>query len=224
MQPQRRRGAEGTEDRVQGLGSRVWGFGFRAIRTEPAPVTSAESLPPKPCTLHPAPYTLHPLRSLRLCGFFWAILAGVLALGAALSALQWGVNGSQSPFATDVGEIQNALPRWGTIHFTGYPLYTFLGSAWVTLWRWLGVEPAAGSSLWSALWGAAAAALFALVAMELGASGPLAALGALIASLATSAWIDNSLAEIHSMTMAFTGATLWLALRYGRTGARRDLI
>ena len=35
----------------------------------------------------------------------------VAVLIIVLTTLQWDVNGSQSPYATDVGEIQNALPR-----------------------------------------------------------------------------------------------------------------
>jgi hypothetical protein len=88
------------------------------------------------------------------------VLAAAATLLIALSGLQWQINGSQSPYATDIGEIQNALPRWGTLHFTGYPLYTALGSLFVTLLRWLGVQPASGASLFSAVWAAAGLALF----------------------------------------------------------------
>ncbi|GAG51989.1 unnamed protein product, partial [marine sediment metagenome] len=102
----------------------------------------------------------------------WVILAAVAVLIIVLTTLQWDVNGSQSPYATDVGEIQNALPRWGTLHFTGYPLYTFVGSMWVSFLRLLGVAPAAGASLFSAMWGAAAAALLVLLAVELGVPAP----------------------------------------------------
>ena len=154
----------------------------------------------------------------------WVILAAVAALIIALTTLQWDVNGSQSPYATDVGEIQNALPRWGTLHFTGYPLYTFAGSMWVSFLRLLGVAPAAGASLFSALWGAAAAVLLVLLAIELGVPAPTAFLTSLVASLSTSVWIYSSLAEVHSLTMVLSLATLLLALRFGRSGARRDLL
>lgn len=145
-------------------------------------------------------------------------MAGLLFL----STFQTVVNGSESPYATDVGEIQNALPRWGTIHWTGYPLYTGLGSLFVTLLRWTGVPPAAGASLFSALWGAVAVGLLVALLQEIGVSGPLAVLGALVAAASTSIWMDASLAEVHTLTMVFTLATLLFAVRFGRSGERRD--
>ena len=51
----------------------------------------------------------------------WPAVAMAVALLLYLSTFQTVVNGSVSPYTTDVGEIQNALPRWGTIHWTGYP-------------------------------------------------------------------------------------------------------
>ena len=141
-----------------------------------------------------------------------------------LWTLQYGVNGSQHAYATDVGEIQNALPRWGTIHYPGYPLYSLLGSLLVTLLRPLGVEPAAGTSLLSALWGGATVALIYALACELGARPLLAALGATVAGLSTSLWMDSSLAEIHTMGLALALASLYFALRFGRTGERKDLL
>ena len=154
----------------------------------------------------------------------WALLAGLGSLLVFLSTLQWGVNGSQSAYATDVGEIQNALPRWGTIHFTGYPLYTLLGSLFVSAVRLGGLEPAAAASLFSALWGAAGSILLVFLGIELGIPRPLGALTSLLMSLALSVWIDGSLAEVHTMSMALIIASLWLALRFRRTGNRRDLL
>jgi len=141
-----------------------------------------------------------------------------------LSTFQTVVDGSQSPYTTDVGEIQNALPRWGTIHWTGYPLYTFLGSLFVTLLRWVGIPPAAGASLFSVLWSVVSVGLLAALLQELDVSGPLAALGALVAAASTSVWMDASIAEVHAMTIALTLAVLLFALRFGRLGGRRDLL
>lgn len=154
----------------------------------------------------------------------WVLLASLVTFFAFLSTLQWHVNGSPSPYATDAGEIQNALPRWGTIHFTGYPLYTFLGSLFVTCMRWIGIQPAAGSSLYSALWGVATVILFVLLALELGVPDYLASVSSMVMALTMSFWIDASLAEVHTMSMALTLATLFFAVRFGRTGGRRDLL
>jgi len=154
----------------------------------------------------------------------WVILAAIATLIVLLTTLQWDINGSQSPYATDVGEIQNALPRWGTIHFTGYPLYTFTGSLWVTFLRVLGIQPAAGASLFSALWAVVSAALLVALALALGVPAPMAVVASLITTLSTSTWVYSSLAEIHTMTMVFTLATLLFAVRFGRSGAKPDLL
>ena len=98
-----------------------------------------------------------------------AFAAALIIALACLTTLQWTYNSSPHVYTTDVGEIQNALPRWGTLHFTGYPVYSILGSAFVSLLRVVGVGPALGSSLYSALWSVAAAALVAALAVRLGA-------------------------------------------------------
>lgn len=156
--------------------------------------------------------------------WLWPLAVALVALGAYLSTLQTWANGSESPYATDVGEIQNALGRWGTIHEPGYPLYTFVGSAVVSASRLAGLSVAAGASLHSALWGAATAALLYLLARELGAGAPWAAAGALTAALGTSTWVDASLAEVHTMGAAFFAGTLLFAARYGRLGRPADLL
>ena len=153
----------------------------------------------------------------------WALLAMVVAAALFLSTLQTSVNGSPSPYATDVGEIQNALPRWGTIHWSAYPLYSLLGSSFVTLLRWLGVPPAAGTSLFSTVWGVLSVGLVVELLRELRTSDPLSVLSGLTAAASTSLWIDASLAEVHTLTVAFTVASLLFALRFARSGERRHL-
>lgn len=137
--------------------------------------------------------------------------------------MQLVINGLTNPFTTDVGEIQNALPRWGTLHFTGYPQYTFIGSLFVTVLGWLGMTPAAAASLYSAVWGAIAIALLVWVMIELDVPTPLAVIPALLFGLSGSMWIDASLAEVHTMTMALTFGTLLTAVRFGRNGKISDM-
>ena len=91
------------------------------------------------------------------------LLAMLLAFVLFLTTLQTIPNGSLHPYGTDTGEIQNALPRWGTLHFPGYPLYSFLGSGFVSLLQLMGIAPATGSSLFSALWGAISVGLLVLL-------------------------------------------------------------
>ncbi len=171
----------------------------------------------------------HPTRpqgssSLLQAGWTVPLLIALVALALFLTTLQWDVNGSPSPYATDVGELQNALPRWGTIHFTGYPVYMITGSAFVTLLRWVGIPPAAGASLLSAVWGAAAIGLLVALTIALGAPRELAAPAGLLAAVSTATLVDASLAEIHTMTMALTAASLLLTLRLAKTGARRHFL
>jgi hypothetical protein len=156
--------------------------------------------------------------------WLWVLVAVFLAGLVYLSTYQIHISGSWSPYATDVGEIQNALPRWGLIHHSGYPQYSALGSLFVTILRPLGIAPAAGASLFSVLWGLITVALLVILAMDLDVPGPFAALGALATAVSTSIWIDASLAEVHTMTLAISVATLLFALRYGRSGKRSDLL
>lgn len=154
----------------------------------------------------------------------WVILAVTVAALLYLSTVQTIINGGGHPYVTDVGEHQNALPRWGTIHHSGYPQWTALGSLFVSVVRLAGVSPAAAVSLYSLVWGLATVALLVVLAMELGAAGPFAVLGALAAAVSTSVWMDASIGELHTATMALTLATLLFALRFGRSGARADLL
>ena len=155
---------------------------------------------------------------------FWLALIMLIVGASYLSTLQWTINGSEHAYATDVGEIQNALPRWGTIHYPGYPLYSLLGSSFVTVLRAVGIEPATGGALFSVVWGMVTVALLFALARELGARRLPSALGALAAALSTSFWVDSSLAEVYTMGTALLVATLYLALRFGRYGQRRDMM
>ena len=150
------------------------------------------------------------------------LLTAVVAFLIFLSTLQTGPNGSPHPYATDVGELQNALPRWGTIHFSGYPQYTFLGSLFVTILRPI-MPPAVSTSLYSAVWGAVAVALLFWLMTELDVRNWIAGMTAVLYALSTSMWVDASIAEIHTMTMALLFGILVTAVRFNRTGAQKDL-
>ena len=151
------------------------------------------------------------------------ITVGLLSFISFLTTLQVHINGSPHPFATDVGEIQNALPRWGTIHYNGYPLYTFMGSFFVTVLRLVGISPAIGASLYSAMWGTISALLLILLMKSLGVHPLPAALTALMYALSTSIWVDASIAEVHTMSMVLSFITLYYAVQFGRFGQKRDL-
>ena len=148
------------------------------------------------------------------------VIAGTALLSFVffLSTLQLDINGSRHPFATDVGEIQNALPRWGIIHFNGYPLYSIIGSAFVTLLRPLGIEPALGASLLSAVWGAISIGLLVALALHFEVPRLVASASGLLFATSTSIWVDSSIAEVHTMSIALTLGTLIAALRFSRLG------
>lgn len=154
----------------------------------------------------------------------WVLSAGIIAFALFASTLQVHINGSNHPYATDVGEIQNALPRWGTIHHSSYPLYSVIGSLFVTVLGWVGVAPAASASIFSALFGALTIGLIVILALEMGISGPSAAIGAIATAVSTSIWVDASIAEVHTVTLAFSVTTLLFAMRFGRKGTRNDLL
>lgn len=154
----------------------------------------------------------------------WTVVAVLIAAALYLPTYQTIINGGSHVYVTDVGEHQNALPRWGIIHHSSYPQWSALGSLFVTILRLFGVAPAAGVSLWALLWGLITVALLVWLAFELGADGPFAALGALAAGLSTSMWVNSAVGELHTMTTALTVATLLFALRFGRSGSRADLL
>lgn len=151
------------------------------------------------------------------------IASTVVAFIIFLTTCQLGINGSQHPYTTDVGEIQNALPRWGTIHYTGYPLYTALGSIFVTLLHAIGISPAMAGSMYTAIWGAIAIGLLTSLILAFEIQPLIAAVSAVLFALTTSMWVFASVAEVHTMTMALSFATLLVALRYKRTGQKKYL-
>ena len=96
-----------------------------------------------------------------------------------LTTLQPSIADASSPYLRDVGNAQNALSRWGTLHGSGYPLYAFSGSLFVALLRGLGVEPALAAGLYSTLWAVATlVVLYAFLVAWLDDSLPTGALTA----------------------------------------------
>ncbi len=151
------------------------------------------------------------------------IASALVAFILFLTTCELGINGSQHPYTTDVDEIQNALARWGTIHYTGYPLYTALGSAFVTLLHAIGIPPAMAGSIYAAAWGAISIGLLTSLILAFEVQPLIAATAAVLFALTTSMWVFASVAEVHTMTMALSFAILLMAVRYKRTGQRKDL-
>ncbi|HET6443166.1 MAG TPA: DUF2723 domain-containing protein [candidate division Zixibacteria bacterium] len=150
--------------------------------------------------------------------------SGILIFIVYLSTVQSIPNGSPHAYTTDVGEIQNALPRWGTLHFPGYPLYSLIGSIFATILRPFGIQPALGTSLFSAVWGALSVSLLAALSLVFSVPVLAAVATSILFGLAASVWVDASLAEVHTMTVALLLVSILAALQFGRSGKRSTLL
>ncbi|MBX3065359.1 MAG: DUF2723 domain-containing protein [Anaerolineae bacterium] len=129
--------------------------------------------------------------------------------------------GNISPYMDDVGEIQVALNVWGTIHHTGYPLYTVLGNICVAVLRVLGLNPAAAPAIYALLWGLLGLAVFYLLLLNLTAKPLIAAACTLILGLTRTIWIHNIIAEVYSMSFALSMLLVAIALWRGEMTVRR---
>jgi hypothetical protein len=170
-----------------------------------------------------------PMRTRPTATLLTATLVVILLL-IYLPTLQTIVNGSSHYTMIDVGEIQTALNVWGTIHATGYPLYTIIGSAIVGVMRAFGVASATAPGLLSLLFGLAALVLlFALAVNVLTPDArpentrtdmglkplvrPLAALAVmLLFGLTRTVWIYNVVAKYYSFNLLIMTLLLLLAL------------
>lgn len=110
--------------------------------------------------------------------------------------------------------MQVALNLWGTVHYTGYPLYTILSALLTQLFVALGAAPALAASLTSLLWSLLALWLFYLILRRLTPHNPLlAALILLTFGLAETIWLHSIITEVYSFSLLLTGLVLYLGLR-----------
>jgi hypothetical protein len=137
------------------------------------------------------------------------LAAGIIILAVYLTTLQTIPNGSSHPYMIDVGETQVALNVWGTLHATGYPLYTVLGNFFTPLPELLGVNPAAASSLFSVIWTLLALGGFYVLLNRLTGKRLLSAASLLVLALTRSVWIHSVIAEVYTMSLAIL-IGLWL--------------
>lgn len=140
----------------------------------------------------------------------WPIpVVGLIILVVYLITLQTIPNGSSHPYMIDVGETQIALNVWGTLHATGYPLYTILGNLLTPLPQIFGVNPASAASLVSTLWTGLALAGFYLLLNKFIQRSWLSISGVVLLALMRSIWIHSVIAEVYSMALAIMMG-LWL--------------
>ena len=127
--------------------------------------------------------------------------------------LQRDVNGSGHSYMIDVGEVQVALNLWGTIHHTGYPIFTILGALLTHVLRTVGFSPAAAASVVATAWSllGLAGAYWLIVRVTEGAYG-IAALATLALGLVETFWIHSVVAEVYSFSLFLTSATLLVGI------------
>jgi hypothetical protein len=141
------------------------------------------------------------------------IVLGVLLLVYS-GTLQRDVSGSDHSYMNDVGEIQIALNIWGTLHFTGYPLFTLLGALLTFLLRVVGLSPAAAASTVATIWSLLGlAAAYGLIARVTEGAYELAALATLALGLVETFWVHSVVAEVYSFSLFLTSVTLLSAIK-----------
>ena len=115
----------------------------------------------------------------------------------------------------DAARFQVAAPVLGTGHPTGYPTFIMLGK----LFTYLPFGDAAyRMNLMSATFGALAAALLFVVALEVGSRKLPAAGAALILAFSSTFWSQANVAEVYTMHAAFLLGVAYLLLRWRRMG------
>ncbi len=142
----------------------------------------------------------------------WPVLfiaAGVACLY--LSTLMTTISGCEHQYCNDTGEFQIALPLWGTVHYTGYPLYMVLGSPFVTVLRVFGIPPAMGSSLYSLFWNILAVAGLVILVRRFSGNIWLAGSIGLLFAVIEPVWVHGVIAEVYSMSLAISAGILYLA-------------
>ena len=158
---------------------------------------------------------------------FWHEGGGVLLLAfllATLPLLQRIPNGSDHYYMIDVGEVQVVLNNWGTLHATGYPLYTILGNLLTNALTALGIPSIVAPAWVSWAWGLVATwGLWRLWA-RLSGQAWLAVLAVLALLLTRTVWIHMVIAEIYSFGWLLLIALLGVALSPQSTPTRRVYI
>jgi len=143
------------------------------------------------------------------------VVTGTVAFIATLlytSTMMRTISGCAHEYCVDVGEFQVALALWGTVHYTGYPLYMFLGSPFVNALRLMGIPPAMGASLYSLLWEVLAISGLVLLIHRLSDSIWLAGSLGLLFTVLEPIWVHGVIAEVYSFSMALSVGILYLAL------------
>ena len=124
----------------------------------------------------------------------------------------------------DVGEIQIVLNNWGTLHHTGYPLYTILGAIFVKVLNVVGFSPADSPSLFSLIWALIALGLMYLFVLEVTDFVPSAVIAAILMAVGFTFWINATIPEVYSIYVASIVAALLVARRLSRQWSDKGFV
>lgn len=123
------------------------------------------------------------------------------------------VGGGENPYMDDVGEAQVTLNVWGTLHHSGYPLWTISGNLLVSILRAIGVAPDFAPTLHSTLWNAVALSVFFALLLHLSGDLIVTAACTFLLGLTRTIWFHAVVPEVYSLSLAFQigliAAALW---------------
>ncbi len=143
---------------------------------------------------------------------FMGLAALLILLVVYLSTLQTIPNGSEHYYMIDVGETQNVLNQWGTLHATGYPLYVMVSNVLVIGLHALGIDAATAPAVTSLIYGMIALALLYVLALHM-TDKPLLSGGVVVLfGMTRTVWVHNSIAEVYSFGLLLLIALLLIAL------------
>ena len=124
------------------------------------------------------------------------------------------LNSSDHQYMNDTGEIQVALNLWGTIHYTGYPVFTVLGASLTHLLRATSLSPAAAASAVSTIWSLLGlGTTYWLIAHLSEGDYAIASLVVLVLGLMETFWVHSVVAEVYSFSLLLTSVVLLLAIQ-----------
>ncbi len=150
--------------------------------------------------------------------FLPGLVVLILLLFVYSGTLHRDVGSSDHQYMKDTGEIQVALNLWGTIHYTGYPVFTVLGASLTHLLRAIGLSPAAAASAVSTIWSLLGLGItYWLIAHFSEGDDAIASLVVLALGLVETFWVHSVIAEVYSFSLLLTSVVLLLAIELAQT-------
>lgn len=134
------------------------------------------------------------------------------------------VGGGENPYMDDVSEAQVTLNLWGTLHASGYPLWTISGNLFVSALRAIGIPPEVAPTLHSTFWHFVALGIFYALLLHLTNDLVVAALCTFLLGLPRTLWFHAAVPEVYSLSLTFQIGLLALALWRGVPIYRRVML